>query len=120
MARSDTTYFDLSQCILHYCFVPQFLAVAITSRQDLEEVLSGCPEQLDFPAVQVTSDGPRPRQVVCPSCPGQAKFESCLSEGQAGILRACSHGSGVPQAGEVPRPGGVTNLSIHVQSLFFS
>ena len=31
---------------------------------------------------------------------------------------ACSHGSEGPQAGEVPRPGGVTNLSI--QSLFFS
>ena len=31
---------------------------------------------------------------------------------------ACSHGSEGPRAGEVPRPGGVTNLSI--QSLFFS
>ena len=29
-------------------------------------------------------------------------------------LRACSHGSGGPQAGEVSRPGGVTNLSIHL------
>ena len=34
------------------------------------------------------------------------------------FLRACSHGSGGPQAGEVSRPGGVTNLSI--QSFFFS
>ena len=34
------------------------------------------------------------------------------------ILRACSHGGGGPQVGEVPRLGGVTNLSI--QSLFFS
>ena len=33
-------------------------------------------------------------------------------------LRACSHGSGGPQAGEVPLFGGVTNLSI--QSLLFS
>ena len=33
-------------------------------------------------------------------------------------LRACSHGGGGPQVGEVPRLGGVTNLSI--QSLFFS
>ena len=33
-------------------------------------------------------------------------------------LRACSHGGGGPQVGEVPRLGGVTSLSI--QSLFFS
>ena len=33
-------------------------------------------------------------------------------------LRACSHGGGGPQVGEVPRFGGVTNLSI--QSLFIS
>ena len=33
------------------------------------------------------------------------------------ILRACSHGSGEPQAGEVPLSGGVTDLSI--QCLFF-
>ena len=33
------------------------------------------------------------------------------------ILRPCSHGSGGPQAGGVPCPGGVTNLSI--QSLCF-
>ena len=32
-------------------------------------------------------------------------------------LRACSHGGGGPQVGEVPRLGGVTNLSI--QSFFF-
>ena len=32
-------------------------------------------------------------------------------------LRACSHGGGGPQVGEVPRLGGVTNLSL--QSLFF-
>ena len=32
-------------------------------------------------------------------------------------FRACSHGGGGPQVGEVPRLGGVTNLSI--QSLFF-
>ena len=32
--------------------------------------------------------------------------------------RAFSHGDGGPQVGEVPRLGGVTNLSI--QSLFFS
>ena len=36
----------------------------------------------------------------------------------AGDLRACSRGGGGPQVGEVPRLGGVTNLSI--QSLFFS
>ena len=34
------------------------------------------------------------------------------------FLRACSHGGGGPQVGEVPRLGGVTNLS--TQSLFFS
>ena len=33
-------------------------------------------------------------------------------------FRACSHGGGGPQVGEVPRFGGVTNLSI--QSLFIS
>ena len=33
-------------------------------------------------------------------------------------VRACSHGGGGPQVGEVPRLGGITNLSI--QSLFFS
>ena len=33
-------------------------------------------------------------------------------------LRACSHGGGGPQVGEVPRLGGVTNLS-GIQSLFF-
>ena len=33
-------------------------------------------------------------------------------------VRACSHGGGGPQVGEVPRLGGVTNLSI--QSLFFA
>ena len=33
-------------------------------------------------------------------------------------FRACSHGGGGPQVGEVPRLSGVTNLSI--QSLFFS
>ena len=33
-------------------------------------------------------------------------------------LRACSHVGGGPQVDEVPRLGGVTNLSI--QSLFFS
>jgi len=33
------------------------------------------------------------------------------------LLSACSHGSGGPQAGEVPHLGGVTSLSI--QSLFF-
>ena len=32
-------------------------------------------------------------------------------------VRACSHGGGGPQVGEVPRLGGVTNLSI--QPLFF-
>ena len=32
-------------------------------------------------------------------------------------FRACSDGGGGPQVGEVPRLGGVTNLSI--QSLFF-
>ena len=35
----------------------------------------------------------------------------------SGKLRACSHGGGGPQVGEVLRVGGVTNLSI--QSLFF-
>ena len=34
------------------------------------------------------------------------------------LFRACSHGGGGPQVGEVPRLGGVTSLSI--QSLFFS
>ena len=33
------------------------------------------------------------------------------SHGIFAIFRACSHGSGRPQAGEVPRPGGVSNLS---------
>ena len=33
-------------------------------------------------------------------------------------VRACSHGGGGPQVGEVPHLGGITNLSI--QSLFFS
>ena len=37
---------------------------------------------------------------------------------RAGFLRACSHEGGGPQVGEVPRLGGVTNLSI--QSLFIS
>ena len=39
---------------------------------------------------------------------------SCMAK----EVKACSHGSGGPQVGEVPHLGGVTNLSI--QSLFFS
>ena len=35
------------------------------------------------------------------------------------IFRACAHGGGGPQVGEVPCLGGVTNLSIQSISLFF-
>ena len=39
------------------------------------------------------------------------------------LLRACSHGDGGLRVGEVPRLGGVTNLSIqfllHVKARFF-
>ena len=38
--------------------------------------------------------------------------------GPAGNMRACSHGSGEPRAGEVPHPSGVTNLSIYILSFF--
>ena len=41
-----------------------------------------------------------------------------LAEEFMALLRACSRGGGEPQVGEVPRLGGVTNLSI--QSLFIS
>ena len=41
-----------------------------------------------------------------------------LARQRQGTFRACSHGGGGPQVGEVPHLGGVTSLSI--QSLFFS
>ena len=65
-----------------------------------KKVSSGCPGQVDFPVGQVTfiltcpmGKGPGKlsaneivkRVTYCKTCPGQAKFQSYLSKGQAGI-----------------------------------
>ena len=49
---------------------------------------------------------------------GNTGIQNIMTKNRFEELRACSHGGGGPQVGEVPRLGGVTNLSI--QSLFFS
>ena len=63
---------------------------------------------------------PRDKLKLCFSkinCPCELTLERFNNLSTA-CLRACSHEGGGPQVGEVPRLGGVTNLSI--QSLFFS
>ena len=70
----------------------------LAAGQGSKKVQSNRRGQVSFPIGKVTyySQLPikqRPRQVVCQLnkkkvhkiCPGQAKFESCLSKGQAGI-----------------------------------
>ena len=60
-----------------------FLAVAITIRQGLKEVLSSCPGQVHFPAMQVT--------FICACLMGQGldKLSACLAQGEQNLRVAC-------------------------------
>ena len=63
-----------------------FLAVAITTRQGLEEGLSDCPGQVDFPAVQVTFIS------TCLMGQVQGKLSAHLAQGNQNLRVACLKG----------------------------